>query len=290
MKLRRRSRSGRLAVEPADPVAAKPPVPTSLKIGAAILGIFVVVAAFAPLIATHDPAFQDLTDKLASPSAEHWLGTDQLGRDAFSRLVYAARTDLIVGFLAALFPLILGTTLGAIAGFFGGWVDTVISRVADAVQSFPVYVFLIALVFVLGTGVMPILVAFTAIAWVPYTRLIRTEILRAKGLDYVAAAVVAGLPHRRILFRHVLPNSVRQTVVYFMSDVILATVTLATLSFLGLGLPVEQPEWGRMISEGRTFLRNQWWLSTVPGLVIVALGMGYALIGDGLAQRLRGDG
>ena len=281
-------RASTITVEPADPVSVHPPIPRSAKIGALILGAFVLIAALAPLLATHDPFAQDLFDKLAPPSVDHLLGTDHLGRDVYSRLIYATRTDLIVGFLAALLPMLVGTTLGAVAGFFGRWVDGVVSRVADIVQSFPLYVFLIALVFVLGNGVASILVAFTAIAWVPYTRLIRTEIFRIRNQDYVSAAYVAGLPQRRILFRHVLPNALPQTIVYFMSDVVLATVTLATLSFLGLGLPVEQPEWGRMISEGRRFLRQQWWLSTVPGLVIVVLGIGYALVGDGLAQRLRG--
>lgn len=181
----------------------------------------------------------------------------------------------------------LGTFLGAVAGFRGGWLDGVIMRISDVVQAFPTYILIIALVFALGPGVTSILVAFTLIAWVAYARLIRTEVLRERGHDYVAAARASGLSGRRTLWRHVFPNSVGQTLVYLPSDIVGATLGLAALSFLGLGIQAPTPEWGAMIAAGQPYIRDQWWLSTVPGLVVVGFGLGLSLIGEGIEEWTR---
>lgn len=262
-------------------------LPRRVWVGATIVGLYVLVAILAPVIAPYDPLAQDVVDALTAPSAAHWLGTDELGRDVLSRLLHAARIDLLVGFLGAALPAVLGTFLGAVAGFRGGWLDGTIMRVSDVVQAFPTYILIIALVFALGPGVPSILVAFTAIAWVSYARLIRTEVLRERSLDYVAAARASGLSGARTLWRHVFPNSVGQTLVYLPSDIVGATLGLAALSFLGLGIQAPTPEWGAMIAAGQPYIREQWWLSTVPGLVVVGFGLGLSLIGEGIEEGLR---
>jgi peptide/nickel transport system permease protein len=262
-------------------------LPTKFWVGAAIVAVYVAVAVLAPVLAPADPLLQDVSNRLASPSSSHLLGTDELGRDVLSRLLHAARVDLLVGFLGAFLPLVVGTVLGALAGYTGGWLDAAIMRITDVVQAFPVYILIIALVFALGPGIGTILVAFTAIAWVIYARIIRNEILRVRGLEYVQAAWTTGVPHHRILLRHVLPNTLGQTIVYFASDVLLAILALAAFSFLGFGVPAPTPEWGAMIAEGQSHLRNQWWLTAVPGLAIVVVGFGLSLMGDGIDDRLR---
>lgn len=262
-------------------------LPRRVWVGISIVAAYVLTAVFAPLIAPYDPLAQDVVNSLAAPSAAHWLGTDELGRDVLSRLIYASRIDLLVGFLGAALPAVLGTFLGAVAGFRGGWLDGMIMRVSDVVQAFPTYILIIALVFALGPGVTSILVAFTLIAWVSYARLIRTEVLRERGLDYVSAARASGLSGRRTLWRHVFPNSVGQTLVYLPSDIVGATLGLAALSFLGLGIQAPTPEWGAMIAAGQPYIREQWWLSTVPGLVVVGFGLGLSLVGEGIEEWTR---
>lgn len=296
--------SAPLDTDPAASWRGQRRLPTKVLIGGAIVLAFLLVALLAPVLASHDPYEQDLLDRLARPSAAHWLGTDSLGRDVLSRLIHAARTDLWIAFLAALLPMLAGTALGSLAGYFGRLADTAVMRLADLVQAFPVYVLTIALVFVVAPvageriGVGPldadrravaILIAFTAVGWVVYARLVRSEILRVRELDYVKAARMGGLSNLRILFRHVLPNATSQTVVYFFADFGIAVLVLAALSFLGLGFEPERPEWGSMIEAGRPFIRSHWWLSTVPGLVMATLGVGLALVGDGLDDRRRGS-
>ena len=177
--------------------------------------------------------------------------------------------------------------LGALAAYRGRWWDSAIMRTADVVQAFPTYILIIALVFVLGQGLPAILVAFTVAAWVVYARLMRTEALRVRSMDYVDAARAGGLPGWRILWRHVFPNAAGQTVVYLPSDIVIATLGLAGLSYLGLGIPAPTPEWGAMIADGQIFIRDQWWLSTVPGLVVVAFGLGLSLVGEGFEEWIR---
>ena len=261
--------------------------PRRVWVGGAIVLVYVCIALLAPLLAPYDPLAQHPLDALASPSAAHPLGTDELGRDVLSRLIYATRVDLLVGFLGALLPAIVGTFLGAVAAYRGGWRDAAVMRTADVVQAFPTYILIIALVFALGQGIPSILVAFTIIAWVAYARLIRTEILRVRGLDYVLAARAAGLPRRRILWLHVLPNAASQILVYLPSDIVIATLGLAALSFLGLGIRPPTPEWGAMIAAGQPYIRDQWWLSTVPGFVVVGFGLGLSLIGEGVEEWFR---
>jgi peptide/nickel transport system permease protein len=259
----------------------------TLIIGATLVLFLIVVAVFAPEIAPYKPDQQDLSATLANPSSHHLLGTDQLGRDTLSRLIFGARVDLKVGFLAVLFPFIIGTVLGSLAGYFGRWVDTIVMRLVDVVVAFPFYVLVIALVFVLGAGEKSIYIAITAVGWVSYARIIRGEILVAKQQDYVFAAQAGGLSSARIIARHLLPNVITQAIIYAMSDIVQDILAIVTLSYLGLGIAPPTPDWGSMISQGQNFLTTHWELSTIPGLAVVFVGLSLSLLGDGLADLLR---
>jgi len=259
----------------------------ALMAGLIITGIIVIAAIIAPLITFYNPIAQNLTDTLQGPSAAHWLGTDQFGRDTWTRLIYGARVDLRVAFVAVLFPFVLGTVLGAIAGYFGGWADLVIMRVVDVFVAFPFFVLLIALVFVLGAGTRSIYIAITIVGWVSYARIVRAEILVAKRQEYVLAAQSGGLSNTRIMGRHLMPNVISQAIIYGMSDIVQDILAIVTLSYLGLGIPPPTAEWGSMISDGQNFLSTHWELATIPGLAVVLVGLGLSLIGDGLADILR---
>lgn len=263
-------------------------VPPSLIAGSTIIGVIVMLAVGAPLLTPYSPTA--ITNQiLANPSWHHPLGTDQLGRDVLSRLLYGARIDLRIAFLAVLAPFVIGTTLGAIAGYLGGWVDTIIMRVADVVVAFPFYVLVLLLVFVLGAGTGSIIIAITAVSWVSYTRIVRGETLVVKNQEYVLAARVEGLSGRRLIGRHIFPNVVTQAIVFVMSDVVLDLLAIVTLGYLGLGIAPPAPDWGDMMATGQQFLSTHWELTTFPGLAVVLTGLGLSLLGDGLADLLRAD-
>src|SRR3954469_18932142 len=255
--------------------------------GVSILGLIVLGALAAPLITQHNPTDQDLLHTLAGPSRSHWLGTDDLGRDVWSRLVYGARTDLRVVFLAVLFPFTIGTVLGLVSGYYGGWIDTITSWLVNVVVAFPFFVLIIALVFALGPGTRSIYIAITLVGWVSYTRIVRGEVLVAKRRDYVLAARAAGLSDARILLRHLLPNVITQAIVFSMSDIVLDILAIVTLGYVGLGVPPPTPDWGRMMADGQSFLTTNWELSTVPGIAVVVTALGLSLLADGLADLLR---
>jgi peptide/nickel transport system permease protein len=255
--------------------------------GLAILGTILAMAIFAPLVTKYDPAHQDLLNTLQGPGNGHLLGTDQNGRDVWSRIVYGARTDLRVAFLAVVLPFIIGTTLGLLAGYFGGKVDTGVNWLVNVVVAFPFLVLVIALVFVLGQGTRSIYIAITIVGWVSYTRIIRGEVVSAKRRDWVLAARAGGLSTPRILGRHLLPNVITQAIVFACSDIVLSILAIVTLGYFGLGIPPPDPDWGRMIYEGQTFLTTRWELSTFPGIAVVITALGLALLAAGLADLLR---
>jgi peptide/nickel transport system permease protein len=259
----------------------------TLAAGLALVGALALAAILAPVLAPHSPTAQDIVHALAAPgSSGHLLGTDHLGRDVLSRLLYGARTDLFVGVGAVIAPFVLGTALGALAGYAGGWVDALIMRLVDLVFAFPIMVLLIALVFVLQPGIVSIIVAVTVVDWVAYARLTRAQVIGQKELDYVLAADIGGLSGARILIRHILPNVIAQNVVYAMSDAVLVILAITTLGFLGLGVPPPAADWGSMISDAQQYVDTQWWLAVFPGVAILVTGLGMSLIGDGLAARL----
>jgi peptide/nickel transport system permease protein len=257
----------------------------TLVIGLSLLVVIILAGVLAPVLSPWDPIKQDLTASLQPPGNGHLLGTDQLGRDVFTRLLYAARVDLRVGALAVLFPFIIGTTLGLLAGWFGGWFDLVLMRVVDMVVAFPSFVLIIALVFALGQGTASIYIAITLVGWVAYARIVRGEVLVAREQEYALAARASGLPTWRILLRHLLPNVLLQAFVFAMSDVVLSILAIVTLGYLGLGVPPPTPDWGSMISEGQNFVFTKWYLTAVPGLAVVVTGLALALVADGVVQR-----
>ncbi|MFJ2158689.1 ABC transporter permease [Streptomyces sp. NPDC087856] len=267
-----------------------------MAVGAAIVGLFVLAAVLAPLITGGHPGDQDLLNRLAHPSHAHLLGTDQLGRDEWTRLVYAIRIDLRVAVLGSLIPAVLGSLIGIVAGLGGNWLDTAIMRTSDVVVSLPLFIFFIALVGLLGPGTgflflgpgeLPLIIGFTVISWVVYARLLRSEVRRVRSMDFVRAARLGGLPRWRVIAGHIVPNAIGQSIVYFFVDVGLAVVAISTLSFLGVGIPIGTPEWGSMIQSGRSVIQTNWWLIAAPGVAIALIGMGLALIGDGLDDRIK---
>ena len=260
--------------------------PVTLIVGASILSVIVGLAVFAPFDTSYNPIGLDLTHILSGPSAAHWLGTDQLGRDVWTRLVYGARTDLSVAFLAVLTPFVVGTIVGALAGYRGGWLDSIIMRIADVVVAFPFYVLVILLVFLLGPGVRSIYIAISIVSWISYARIIRGATLVAKTQEYVLAAQIQGFSTFRIILRHILPNTISQAIVFAMSDVVNDILAIVTLGFLGLGIPPPAPDWGEMMASGQQFLTTHWGLSTIPGIAVVITGLGLSLTGDGLNELL----
>jgi peptide/nickel transport system permease protein len=260
-----------------DPLLA---VGLSIVVGVLLLGLL------APFLTPHDPLEQEVRNRFAPPSGEHWLGTDRLGRDVFTRLLYAARIDIPLAIAATLLAALIGTVLGALAGYAGRRTDAVVMRVADVVQAFPMYVFLVALVFVLGPGAPSFLVAAACISWVGYARLARADVLRLASSDFVVAAKASGLGHRRVLIGHLMPNVMPQIYAYLASDAVIALVALSSLSFLQLGVQPPTPEWGQMVADGVDRIRAEWWLSTAPGVAIVIVGVGLSLMAYGMERQV----
>lgn len=258
----------------------------SLKIGSAIMAIIALAAIFAPWIAPFDPNEQDFMAILMPPDLTHLFGTDNLGRDIFSRVIYGARIDLVVGFLTTYVPMTYGVVLGAYAGYLGGRFDGVLMRIIDVAMAFPFLILIIVILAILGPGIQNIYIAIFIIAWTMYARLARAEMMVERTKDYMTAAEILGFPRTRIIFRHGLPNVINSSIVFSASDFVLNIVLVSGLSFIGLGIQPPDPEWGSMISEGRDFMRQAWWIATLPGFAIVLTGTALALIGDGLARRL----
>ena len=260
--------------------------PMTLKIGGSMLAIIVLAGLFAPLLVPHDPYVQDLGNALLPPSLAHPFGTDNYGRDVLTRILYGIRIDLPFGFLTTYVPMIYGVVLGALAGYAGGLFDIVLMRILDVTVAFPFLVLIIVIVAILGPGIQNIYLAIFLTAWTMYARLARTEMLVERGKDYVLAARNLGYGPGRIVFRHALPNVFNSSIVFSMSDFVLNIMLVSGLSFLGLGVAPPAPEWGAMIAEGRDFIFEAWWISTLPGLALVVTGTALCLVGDGLAQRL----
>lgn len=256
-------------------------------IGLALVLVWCVIALIAPLLATHDPYAIDFTAILKAPSAEHWFGTDNVGRDIYSRVMYGSRLALYIGLLGVIAPMMIGVAVGLLAGYFGGWVETIAMRTVDITVPFPYFVLVLAIVAVLGPGLENYFIALALVGWVGYARLARAEAIVLRQAEFVLAEHTMGFSHGYILLRHVLPNSLSPIVVYVMTDITLVILFGAALGFLGMGVSPPAAEWGVMIAEGQTYVSTAWWISFFPGLAIVAIGVGFALIGDGLARMLR---
>ena len=259
----------------------------SLVAGTLIIAAVVAAACFAPALAPYNPIRQNYSAAVQPPSAAHPLGTDKFGRDQLSRILYGTRIDLSVGFLCTALPLVIGVAVGAASGYYGGMLDTVFMRIIDIQVAFPFYVLLIAIVAILGPGLINMYYALILVGWVAFARLIRGEILIAKQLEYALAARAIGASDARVIVRHLLPNVIGPAVVFAMSAVVLNILAGASLSFLGLGVQPPIPEWGAMIAESREYVETAWWLPTFPGLAITIVGIAFSLVGDGLSGFLR---
>lgn len=254
-------------------------------IGGGIVVAWFLVAALAPWIAPYPPNAVDVTQRLLSPSPAHWLGTDILGRDVFSRLLHGARISLLAGFTVVLIGAAFGTAIGILAAWLRGWGEEALMRLTDLVLCFPPIILALALAAALGIGTTNTVIAMLVVWWPKYARLARSLALVQRSQEYVEAATVLGLPQRRILFRHILPNTFGPIAVLCTLDLGIAILTFAGLSFLGLGVVPPMAEWGSMVSEGRELV-EQWWIATFPGLAILTVVIGFNFVGDGLRDWL----
>lgn len=255
-------------------------------VGALIIVGLILVAAFAPLIAPQSPLEGDLAARLAPPSAAHWMGTDELGRDILSRVIYGARITLFIVLLVAVIAAPLGMVIGAVAGYFGGWVDRVMMGLTDIFLSMPRLILALAFVAALGPGIENAVIAIAITAWPVYARIARAETLTFRNAEFIAAVQMQGASHARVIVGHVLPLCLSSTIVRVTLDMAGIILTAAGLGFLGLGAQPPLPEWGAMISRGRTFILDQWWVATMPGFAIVIVSLGFSLFGDGLRDVL----
>lgn len=260
----------------------------SYRIGLAGLLLFVFGAIFAPWLTPYDPTALDLTAALQPPTWLHPFGTDHLGRDMLTRVLFAARIDLQIGFIGVTVPLVIGSIVGLIAGYYGGWTDAVIGRIVDVVIAFPFLVLVIAIVAMLGPGLINLYIAVTLVSWVLYARIVRGETLALKTREFVLAARSLGYRDIRIMLRHVLPNAIAPALVFGMSDFVLDVQIGATLSFFGLGVQAPTPEWGLMIAETRSIMLGAPWVVIFPGLAIIVLSFFVSLLGDAMADAVRG--
>lgn len=261
-----------------------------LVIGCAIIAVFVYIALFPGTITGYDPDAINPGAVLQAPSAAHWFGTDNFGRDLYTRVIYAARIDLLIGLGAMLVPFVVGTFLGLISGYYGGRIDTVIMRIVDIFMAFPYMVLAIAIVAITNAGINALFISMWLVGWKEYTRLVRSEVMIVKQQEYIQAAKVLGYPDWKILLKSVLPNVLSSAICYAASDVVMCMLSGAAMSYLGLGVQAPMSEWGAIISDGKTYLSQAWWITLFPGLFIMISGLGFSLIGDGLSDRLRARG
>ncbi|WP_271023643.1 ABC transporter permease [Rhizobium sp. RCAM05973] len=255
-------------------------------IGLSIILLFILLALFAPWLATHDPAAQDLANRLARPSPAHWLGTDELGRDIYSRLLYGGRVTL--GMVIAVVVLVapIGLAIGCIAGYFGGVVDTALMRLTDIFLAFPRLVLALAFVAALKPGVESAVLAIALTAWPPYARLARAETLTVRGADFIAAYRLTGASSWRIIMRHIAPLCMPSLIVRVTLDMSSIIITAASLGFLGMGAQPPSPEWGAMIATAKRFIFEQWWVATIPGIAIFLASLAFNFLGDALRDVL----
>ena len=258
-------------------------------VGLGIVVFLVLVAAIGPFLVPYPKdatGAVHIADKLLPPSADHWFGTDQVGRDIFSRLVVGARVSLLAGVTVIILAVIIGTVLGALAGFFGGWIDTMIMRVTDVFLTIPDLILAMAFAAALGPGLTNVMIAVSLVWWPGYCRLVRANVIGLRHEQYAEAAASLGSSRLRVLWRHILPNAMPNILVKASMDVGFAVLTTAALGFIGLGTQPPTPDWGQMVSEGRKYLRDAWWYSTFPGLAILLTVLATNLLGDGIRDVL----
>lgn len=254
--------------------------------GLVIVIVLLLVAAFAPWLATTDGNVQDLNIRLLPPSPEHWFGTDQLGRDIFDRIVYGARITLYIVLLVSVIVGPIGLVVGTVAAYSGGIVDTVLMRITDIFLAFPRLILALALVSALGPGIENAVLAIALTTWAPYARIARAETITIRNSEFILATQIQGASAIRILYHHIVPLCISSVIIRLTLDMAGIILTAAGLGFLGLGAQPPSPEWGAMIASGRQFLIDQWWIPTVPGIAILTVSVGFNLLGDGLRDVL----
>ena len=254
--------------------------------GAGMILLLVFVAVFAPQITKYDPTCIDIQEALCQPSLEHPLGTDLLGRDLFTRMIYASRIALLIGFVAVGLAAVIGVFFGSIAGYFGGKIDSVIMRFADVMLCFPAFFLILAVIAVVGPSIFNIMVIIGLTSWMGMARLIRAEILSLKTRDYISASRALGASNFFIITRHLIPNGIGPVLISFVFGVAGAVLTEAGLSFLGLGVQPPDPSWGNILMEGKAVLGIGWWVILFPGLAILITVLAFNLLGEGLRDAL----
>jgi peptide/nickel transport system permease protein len=280
-----------------QPVRAAPPLRARMwrtlrrmrlaALGAGILLVTAFVAVFAPWVAPHDPAAVSLADRLLPPgSPDHLLGTDALGQDVLSRVIYGARVSLVVGITAVAISSLLGVTLGLLAGFYGKLIDDVIMRVGEVQLAFPTIILYVAVMAVLGPGLLKLIAVIGVVGWVQYARVERAMTLSAREQEYIQAARALGASNRSIMLRHILPNTFSPLIVIASFGLASTIIIEASLSFLGLGVPPSVPSWGSMLADGRDYLRAGWWVATFPGVALTLTVLAVNLLGDWLRDEL----
>lgn len=255
-------------------------------VGLVIIIGLLIVAAFAPVLAPYSPIESNLGARLLAPSADHWMGTDELGRDIFSRIIHGARITLMIVLLVAVISAPVGLLVGTVAGYFGGWVDRVLMGLTDVFLSMPKLILALAFVAALGPGIENAVIAIAITAWPVYARIARAETLTFRNAEFISAIQMQGASHTRVIFKHIMPLCLSSTIVRVTLDMAGIILTAAGLGFLGLGAQPPLPEWGAMISSGRAFILDQWWVATMPGFAIVIVSLGFCLFGDGLRDVL----
>ena len=260
--------------------------------GLVTIVIIFLVAGFASLLAPDDPGRTNVSLKLTPPSLQNYLGTDQLGRDVFSRMLYGSRVSLSVGFIAVAISILIGVLVGAVAGYYSGWVDSLLMRWVDIMLCFPSFFLILTVVALWGPSLFKVMVVIGITSWMGTSRFVRAEFLSLRERDFTQAAKALGVPDRRIIFRHILPNALAPVFVTATLDVATAILLEAGLSFLGFGVQPPAPSWGNILTEGRTYIFDAWWLTVFPGLAILMTVLAFNLLGEGLRDaldpRLRG--
>lgn len=254
--------------------------------GFVIIATVLALAVLAPLLAPYDAEAIDVKAILLPPSAEHWMGTDGLGRDVFSRMLFGARISLLVGFVAVGIATLIGVILGAISGYYRGWVDVVIMRMVDVMLSIPTFFLILAVIAFLTPSIWNIMIVIGLTSWMGVTRLVRAEFLSLREREFVLAAAILGARDHRLIFRHLLPNSLTPVIVSSVLGVASAVLVESGLSFLGLGVQPPQASWGNILTEGKEYIQFAWWLSFFPGMAILLTVLGYNLLGEGLRDAL----
>ena len=255
-------------------------------IGLLIIAVLILAAIFAPWLAPYDPNTQDLANRLLPPSWAHWMGTDELGRDILSRVIFGARITLFIVILVAIISAPLGLIVGAVSGYFGGWVDRVLMGLTDMFLSMPKLILALAFVAALGAGIENAVIAIAITAWPPYARIARSEVLTFRNAEFVQAVQLQGASATRVILRHVLPLCTSSMIIRVTLDMAGIILIAAGLGFLGLGAQPPLPEWGAMISRGRSYILDQWWVATMPGFAIIIVSLGFCFLGDGLRDVL----